>query len=157
MTRNTKFFLWGIGLALIAGLLPFPALAQTPTQWASKCTADGTLYGLFCNLGAQFRYMPQLLATLCYTGGAGLLLMALLNLKAYGDDPSSVPIRSVIMKLVLATFLISLPLAMQVFVGSVTGQKVEANMSFTTGERPCLMKSNLMRMRSGNGGAAPCS
>jgi hypothetical protein len=150
--------LLGVLVTVITGLLPFSAHAGAG-NFATACSNDGTLYGVFCNIGNQLRYLPKTLVTFCYVMAAVLAMVGLLNLKAYGDDPTSVPIRTIIMKFILAAFLISLPSAIQVFVTSVTGTKnIEQNEAI--GGRPCLMRSNLSSLRTTNGpggGNSPCN
>jgi hypothetical protein len=92
------------------------------SQNVTSCkTGTGTVNAVFCNLVQAFSPFASFLALCTYVMATFLGLTGLLNLKAYGDDPSQTPLRSIIIKFALAAMLISLPLAMQVFVTSVTG------------------------------------
>ncbi len=87
------------------------------------CSADKTLGNVFCNLTEQMGLFPALLSIGAYVMAAVITLIGFINLKNYGDDPSAVPLRSIIMKFVFAVLLISLPLTMQIIVRTVTGAK----------------------------------
>lgn len=105
-----------IGLlgVFLAGLLPFPAYA------AEGCSKDG-INTIFCSIVLQFGVFPKFLATISYVMAAIFGLLGLLQLKEYGEDPSKTPLRSILMKFFLSAVLVSLPLAMRVFVTTVTG------------------------------------
>jgi uncharacterized membrane protein YeiB len=76
---------------------------------------------LFTSLSSNFVPMAKVLAIFAYVMAAAIMFVGLLHLKNYGDDPSQVPVRSIVMKFVLAAMLVSLPFAMQLFVTAVTG------------------------------------
>lgn len=131
--RTTCFVILSL-VAFAAGLLPLPAYA-----------AGETLYNVFLSLSKNFIWLPRVMAMLCYVGGAALTMLGLLSLKTYGDDPTSIPLRSVVMKFVLAALLISLPLSMELFITTVVGTKSK-NAAITA--RPtALGNSNLMTIR----------
>jgi len=90
-----------------------------------SCSGDG-MNQVFCNLVTEISPFAKLLAMVAYVMSASLVLSGLLDLKAYGDDPSQTPLKGIIMKFVLAAMLISLPLTMNIFVSAVTGQKASA-------------------------------
>ena len=121
MTYISKLLLIALVVSL-AGLFPFQAFADTADANAWNC-ADGAhgLNRIFCGMTTQFRFLPKLLAIFAYVFAAVLAVQAMLQLKEYGDDPSKTPLQSIIIKLVLAAALISLPFAMQTFITAVTG------------------------------------
>lgn len=108
-----------------------------------------TLGGAFANLSLNFLPAAKTMAILAYVMAAAITLVGLLHLKNYGDDPSQTPIRSILMKFVLAAMLISLPFAMQVFVTTVTGvDSIESQTQITN--MPCIMtNSGLSTLRGG--------
>jgi type IV secretory pathway VirB2 component (pilin) len=108
---------------------------------APTCDTDSSLNKIFCNLVVEIGPFAKFLAVIAYVMAAALTLTGLLNLKAFGDDPSQMPLRSIIMKFVLATMLISLPLAMQVFVTAVTGVKTIETQ--TSVKKPSLFKGSI--------------
>lgn len=121
----------GLLTIFLAGLFfSFPAAAQYGQEadtWVCASTAGG-INKIFCGITEQFRHMPKLLAVFSYVIAIGLAISGLLQLKEYGDDPSKVPLRGIIVKLALAAMLISLPFSMQVFVTTVTGaDKLDAD------------------------------
>ena len=91
----------------------------------ATCAVNG-LNQVFCNLAKELSPFSKMLAVFAYVMAASLVLTGLLNLKSFGDDPSQMPLRSIIMKFVLATMLISFPLAMNIFISTVTGEKASA-------------------------------
>ena len=105
------------------GLLKAEKINSTASHFAAtpECKADNTLNKVFCGLVVQFSPFAKFLAVIAYVMAIALLLTGLLNLKAYGEDPSQTPLRSILIKFVLAAMLVSLPMAMQIFVTSVTG------------------------------------
>lgn len=107
----------------LAGLfVSFPAFAQLGQEAGTwTCSDAGKINAIFCGITNQFRFMPKLLSIFAYAIAMMLFVSALLQLKQYGDDPSKVPLNSVIVKFVIAVMLISLPYATQVFVTTVTG------------------------------------
>jgi hypothetical protein len=121
MKRAMSWLPLGVLVAFVAGLFPFPAFA------AGTCdeSGGGSLYTIFCSLAFNLENVPKAMAVFCYAGGLVLTMQGLLNLRNYGDDPSQTPLRSIAMKFALAAMLIGLPLAIQVVVGSMTGQGVE--------------------------------
>lgn len=118
---------------------------ETSAQSTSKsfeqthgCEGSSDLGLVFCHMTKETRPIAALLGVIAYVMAVVIAMRGFLQLKAYGDDPSQVPLRSIIIKFVLATMLISLPLAMQVFITSVTGAKgVEAQ---ATIKKPRLYK-----------------
>lgn len=107
-----------VAVFLVGLLMPLPAFAQE-SSWG--CSGNGNLNSVFCGITAQFRFMPKLLSLFAYVIAVALAISGLLQLKEYGDDPSKVPLRNIIIKLALAAMLISLPFAMRIFVTTVTG------------------------------------
>jgi hypothetical protein len=97
--------------------------AQSFKNTASQCSDDKTIGNVFCNLTEQMGIFPAFLSVISYVMAAVITLIGLLNLKNYGDDPSAVPLRSILMKFVFAVMLISLPLTMQAFITTITGAK----------------------------------
>lgn len=102
------------------------------------CAMTGTVGDIFCNIAIQFTPVTGLMSVLVYALAAVLILMGLLSLKEYGDDPSRVPFRSIVVKFVLGCFLFSLPLAMELFMTSVTG---DASFSTTQASKSTRPKS----------------
>ena len=99
-----------------------------------------SLEGLFVNLSLNFITVAKLLAIFAYVMAAVIMIVGLVHLKNYGDDPSQIPVRSIIMKFVLASMLVSLPFAMQIFVTTVTGASdIESQSSVAA---PCLMNGS---------------
>jgi hypothetical protein len=151
MTKNVphrsflgRVFLPGLFLCLVFSTLPQDAFAQV-----------GTVGTIFERLADQFSTMAGTMAFFCYLSGAVLGFTGLLNLRAYGDDPSSVPFRSIIIKFALGAFLISLPFAIQIAVATVTGVNgVNNNQGLNGGGRPCLMQSSGLMKARGRGTAA---
>lgn len=111
---------------------------ESKGPWSEKCAVDGTFSSIFCSLGTEFRYIPKTLVLMSYASGVLLFFIGLLNLRAHGDDPSQTPLRDILMKFVLGAFLISLPLAMEVVVKSVTGSTMANTAGATSVRRPCL-------------------
>jgi hypothetical protein len=113
---------------------------------------EGSVASLFTNLSSNFIPLAKTLAVFAYVMAAAIMLIGLLHLKNYGDDPSQVPVRSIVMKFILASMLVSLPFAMQIFVTTVTG--VDSIEDQGTVGQPCLMAgSGLSKLRgSGTGG-----
>lgn len=108
-----------VAVFLVGLFFPFAAEAgQNSGTWS--CAGTG-LNKIFCGITSQFRFMPKLLALFSYVIAIGLAVSGLLQLKQYGDDPSKVPLRGIIIKLALSAMLISLPFSMQIFVTTVTG------------------------------------
>ncbi len=117
----------------------------------NPCADEESIYRIFCSLSWEFRFIPRLMALLCYVGGVALILMGLLNLRAYGDDPSSTPLRSVLMKFALGALLISVPLTMDVIVRSVSGGTQGVDSESEPLNRPAVMRGNsLNSLRGGN-------
>jgi hypothetical protein len=106
-----------------------------------SCTASANIGAVFCNLVKNFSPFASMLAVISYVMSAILTLTGLLNLKAYGDDPSQTPLRSILVKFALAAMLLSLPLAMQVFVTSVTG--AQSISTTVTVKKPSLYSGTL--------------
>jgi hypothetical protein len=147
MTRIPLSLFLGLAVFMVAGLLPFPAFAQ------QACPNDGSLSSVFCSMALESGSTPRVLAVFSYAMGAVMTLGGLLNLRQYGDDPSSIPLRTIIMKFSAAVMLISLPLIMQTIIKTTTGKEISAQ---ETVSRPCLYrKSNLMQLR-GKGDSAEC-
>ena len=148
----------GILAVLVAGLFSSsPAFAQSAT-WAPGCGADGTLNAIFCSLSTEFRFIPKALALFAYAGGVILAFIALLNLRAYGDDPSQTPLRDIVMKFLLGAILISLPLGMQVIVKTVTGKGLaDQNIQDTAIDRPCLARGSSLDPTLNNASNAGCN
>lgn len=136
MTNRLFIPILGLILALVIGLLPFPALAQQ----SNPCAGEDSIYRIFCSLAWEFQWLPKFMSLLCYIGGVALVFMALLNLRQYGDDPSSIPLRSILMKFALAALLLSLPLTMNVLVGSITGEERTINSQSEALNRPTLSR-----------------
>lgn len=91
----------------------------------SSCSGTGKgLNVVFCNLAKEMQPFSKLIAIFSYVTAASLLLTGLLDLKGFGDDPGDHPLRSIVMKFVLASMLISLPFAMDLFVTAATGDSV---------------------------------
>lgn len=90
--------------------------------YTASCTGTG-LNAVFCNMVVEISPYAKLLAMISYVLAAMMLLSGLLELKAYGDDPSRTPIKGILMKFIVATMFVSLPLAMNMFITSVTGVK----------------------------------
>ncbi len=108
-----------VAVFLVGLFFPFVAEAgQNSGNW--NCTGSG-ISKIFCGITSQFRFMPKLLAIFSYVIAIGLAVSGLMQLKQYGDDPSKVPLRNIIIKLALSAMLISLPYSMQIFVTTVTG------------------------------------
>ncbi len=108
-----------------------------------------SLEAVFSSLSVEFIPLSKTIAVFAYVIAAVILLVGLLHLKNYGDDPSQVPIRSIMIKFVLASMLISLPFAMQIFVTTVTGKSTIETQD-TVG-KPCLMNgSGLAAIRGGS-------
>ncbi len=144
-------YLIALVVVLIAGLFSFPAFATGPKAATWTCTGDGTISNIWCSLSNEFRFIPKTLVVMAYGAGIILTMLGLLGLKKYGDDPSQTPLRDVVMKFVLAAFLIMLPYAMQVVVGSVTGKGLgNQNAIDTKVGRPCAARRSTI-----NGGAVP--
>ena len=99
----------------------FEGAASFKTDYHTGASAT-TAEALFVNLGTSFLPLAKTMAVLAYVMAAAIILVGLLHLKNYGDDPSQVPVRSIVIKFILAGFLISLPFAMQIFVTTVTGR-----------------------------------
>lgn len=112
----------GLGVLLCAGLLPFDAFANGLANDWDKCSGSG-VSKIFCGITQQFRFMPRLLSIFAYVMAVVLAVQGFLQLRDYGDDPTKVPLPSILIKFALAAALISLPLTMQLFVTSVTGAK----------------------------------
>jgi len=110
---------------LMAGLflLPVDAFAQQAKAEKWACAGNKDINSIFCGITTQFRFLPKLLSLFAYVIAAVLIFKALFQLKELGDDPSKVPVQSIVIKFALAAALISLPLAMQLFVTTVTGAK----------------------------------
>lgn len=126
-------------LIMVIGLFSFPAFAQQGGGvWAKGCEVDGSLSGLFCSLSTEFRFIPKALAIFSYAAGVMLFFIALLAVKQYGDDPSQTPLRGIVIKFVLGAFLISLPMAMEVVVKTVTGDSMDTSSTVVRVQRPCL-------------------
>lgn len=120
---------------------------ENEAQYGQSSTAS--MEGMFANLSSNFIPIAKTLAILAYVMATVIMLIGLINLKEYGDDPSKVPIRSIIMKFVLAAMLVSLPFAMQIFVTTVTGRAGIEDQE-TVG-MPCLMSgSGLSGLRAGS-------
>ena len=107
------------------------------------CQPMDNIGGIFCNIATQFRPITGVMSILVYALAAVLVLMALMSLKEYGDDPSRVPFRSIVLKFVLACCLISLPLAMEVFMTSVTGEASFAAQQKAQGKRPAAFRGSI--------------
>ncbi len=104
-------------------------------------TSVNTLESLFSNLSLNFVSVSKLLAIFAYVMAAVIMLVGLLHLKNYGDDPSQGPaVRSIVMKFVLAAMLVSLPFAMRIFVTTVTGAS-DFETQDTVG-LPCMMNGS---------------
>lgn len=112
-----------LAVVLVVGLFPHDAFAQKALDQDWACKGDRSLNTIFCGITNQFSTMPKLLSVFAYVIAAVLTFKGLLQLKEFGDDPSKTPIQSVIMKFALAGMLACLPLAMQVFITTVTGAK----------------------------------
>jgi len=108
-------------LACLTCFLPIEAFAQTAPDPLGCGRGGGSINQIFCGIATEFRGAPKLLSVFSWVGAVILAIMAFMNLKQHGDDPGSVPMRSIIIKFVLAVLLISLPLIMRVFITSVTG------------------------------------
>lgn len=117
--------------------MPSMAHAMAPDSGSWLCGGDGKINQIFCGITSQFRHTPKLLSLFSYVIAVALAVSGLLQLKEYGDDPSKVPLRSIIIKLVLSAMLISLPFSMQLFVTTVTGQS-SIQSSNTIYARPSL-------------------
>ena len=122
MTRHTSYSFFGILAVAVIGLFPFPAFAAPV-----NCGTTVSVYTIFCNIYKEFVFLPAVMSVLCYVGGIVMTMIALLNLRAYGDDPSSMPLRSIVMKFIPGAMLISIPLAMNMFAKSVLGSEVSQN------------------------------
>jgi hypothetical protein len=120
------------------------SLTNTSGSFASgaSCAAGSGIGAVFCNIVAQVRPFAGFLAMASYVIASALLLTGLLNLKAYGDDPSQMPLRSIVVKFVLATMLFSLPLTMQLFVTTVTGAQSISTSAAAVGT-PQLYKGSI--------------
>lgn len=119
MKYSTSLFAGILTVFLVGLSFPFSAEAATNvTNWA--CSGSG-LNKIFCGMTSQFRFLPKLLSLFSYVIAVALAVSGLMQLKEYGDDPSKVPLRGIIIKLALSAMLISLPFAMQIFVTTVTG------------------------------------
>ena len=94
------------------------------------------------------------MAIFAYVMAAVITLVGLVHLKNYGDDPSQVPVRSIIAKFVLATCLISLPFAMQVFITTVTGRASIEDQE--TVARPCMIQGSGLAQLRGDGDNVAC-
>lgn len=99
--------------------------------------SSSTMEALFVNLGVSFVPLAKTMAVIAYVMAAVIVLVGLLHLKNYGDDPSQVPVRSIVIKFVLAAMLVSLPFAMQLFVTTVTGRDTIEDQEQVF--RPCLI------------------
>ena len=130
---------------LVAGLLfSSPAFAQS-TSWSDSCADDGTLFGVFCALSTEFRFLPKALALLSYATGVTLFFLALMGWKKYGDDPTQTSVRDLVMKMVVGAFLISLPLAMQMVVKTVAGKGMDDSAAVSTiTKRPCSARGSTL-------------
>lgn len=120
MTKTLRLLSLALIVFVVAGLLPFDAFAQNVDSW--QCSGQG-ISKIFCSMTNQFRFLPKLLSILSYVAAAIFAFKGLMQLKEYGDDPSKTPLQSILVKLAIAAMLISLPLAMQVFITTVTGAK----------------------------------
>lgn len=110
------------GLSLSGG----KDIGSTAKSFAlASCSGSG-LNKVFCNLAKEISPFSKLIAVAAFVMAGSFMLTGLLNLKSYGDDPSSMPLRSIIMKFTMATMLISFPLAMNVFISTVTGQSASS-------------------------------
>jgi hypothetical protein len=126
-------FLICLAVLFLAGLLPFDAFAQAQDANSWQCDGGTSINKIFCGITTQFRYLPKLLAIFAYVIAAILAFKGLLQLREYGDDPSKTPLQSIVIKFALAAALISLPLAMQLFITTVTGaSSVNGNVEITT-------------------------
>lgn len=138
MTKKLSPYVLGLLMVAAVGLFSSPAFAQAKDVWSQGCTADGTLAGIWCSMSTEFRFIPKALALFAYAGGVTLFFIGLINLRAHVDDPSQTPLRDIIMKFVLGAFLISLPLAIQVVVTTVTGKGLSnQDLTEVTVARPC--------------------
>jgi hypothetical protein len=100
----------------------------------------------FANLAFEFVPLAKVMAVFSYVFAAMITLTGLLHLKQYGDDPSQMPLKSILIKFILASCLISLPFAMQIFVTSVTGRDSIEDQAVVN--RPCVvMGSGLAKLR----------
>lgn len=108
---------------------------------SDSCTEQAGLNRVFCNLVVEISPFSKLIALFAYVLATGLVLSGMLSLKAYGDDPSRTPVKTIIIKFVLATLLISLPLSMNIFISTMTGKKASAQPE--TVSRPTLFRGDL--------------
>lgn len=139
MKYPSSLFAGFLGLFLAGLLLFYPemAFAEGTVEW--NCSDKGNLNQVFCGITSQFRFIPQVLAVFAYAIAVFLAVTALMQLKQYGDDPSRTSLPGIIVRLVLAVSLISLPFAIQIFVTTLTGTKSINEVSSTmTRDRPKL-------------------
>lgn len=134
MTKNLPTLLFLSVLAtLVAGLFPFPAFAAEDT-----CSYVTGINTIFCGMTAAFKSSPMLLSMISWIIAVIMAITALINLKEYGDDPSRTPLKNIIIKLLIAVLLISLPLIMKTI-----GSTMASGGSGATMTRPMLGRGSI--------------
>ncbi|MDB5478698.1 MAG: hypothetical protein JWM96_1193 [Alphaproteobacteria bacterium] len=121
----SRLFLFSAFALIILGFVPGDALAQTPVANVFKCPTGG-LNAVFCTLSNELRSTPKLITTLSWIVAVIMGFTALLNLKEYGDDPTKIPLRSIIIKFILCVLLITFPFVISSVRTSLTGTNGQA-------------------------------